>query len=394
MGFKEWLLATDTVKRSETPPPSDPSTALAIPSRSASSARAVTSGEALGLAAVYRAVEIRAIAAKQISVDAIRVRTGLPETETPRILRKPDPDCSRAQFIEKTVVSMNLTGNAYWRCVYTDRQKREISSLWVMNPNDTTIRTSRDGRVVGYTYRGEDLDVRDVKHLSRMRVAGSPYGLGPIQAAQVELRGSIDTAQYGADFLDSGEVPSGILKSDQVMTKEAAETAKAAWAESRGGRGGVAVLGQGLDYRQTFLSPRDAQFIESQNWNVTTAARLFGVPGSLMMVALDTRGASQTYQNVEQDWLGFVRFGLANDLIEIEDAFTELLPGTQRAKANYEALLRADTKTRYDAHKISMAWRPINEIRSIEGLPPIDGGDVLATFPAAPAPSENQEQVA
>lgn len=349
----------------------------------------MSSGEALGLAAVYRAVEIRAIAAKQISVDSILVRTGLPLEETPKLLRKPDPDCSRSQFIEKTVVSMNLSGNAYWRCVWADPEtRRDISSVWVMNPNDVTIRQSEGGRVIGYTYRGRNLDARDVKHLSRMRVAGSPYGLGPIQAAQIELRGSIDTATYGADFLDSGDVPTGILKSDQVLTTDSAKQAREQWETSRGGRGGVAVLGQGLDYRQTFLSPKDAQFVESQNWNVTTAARLFGVPGSLMMVALDNRGSSQTYQNVEQDWLGFVRFGLANDLIEIEDAFTELLPGTQRAKCNYEALLRADTKSRYEAHAVSLAWRTVNEIRAVEGLPPIDGGNVLRGAASHPEPLE------
>lgn len=393
MGIREWWTGVEQTRADEAGP-SDPSTALTIPSRDIA-ARAVTSRDALGLAAVYRAVEIRAIAAKQISIDSVLVRTGLPLDETPRLLRKPDPDCSRSQFIERTVVSMNLTGNAYWRRVYNDREKRDLSSLWVMNPNDVTIRQTAAGRVIGYSYRGRDLDLDDVKHLSRMRVAGSPYGLGPIQAAQIELRGSIDTAQYGADFLDSGDVPSGILKSDQMLTKESAEAARTQWTDSRGGRGGVAVLGQGLDYRQTFLSPKDAQFIESQNWNVTTAARLFGVPGSLMMVALDSRGSSQTYQNVEQDWLGFVRFGLANDLIEIEDAFTDLLPGTQRAKCNYEALLRADTKSRYEAHNVSLAWRTVNEIRSVEGLPPIEGGDVLrGVTPAKQEQDQDQEKAA
>jgi HK97 family phage portal protein len=392
VGIREWWTGVEHTRADE-PGPSDPSTALTIPSRDIA-ARAVTSRDALGLAAVYRAVEIRAIAAKQISIDAVLVRTGLPPEETPRLLRKPDPECSRSQFIEKTVVSMNLTGNAYWRCVYADREKRELSSLWVMNPNDVTIQVSPLGRVTGYLYRGKELDTRDVKHLSRMRVAGSPYGLGPIQAAQVELRGSIDTAEYGADFLHSGDVPTGILKSDQMLTKDTADAARTQWTESRGGRGGVAVLGQGLDYRQTFLSPKDAQFIESQNWNVTTAARLFGVPGSLMMVALDSRGSSQTYQNVEQDWLGFVRFGLANDLIEIEDAFTDLLPGTQRAKANYEALLRADTKSRYEAHVLSLAWRPANEIRKHEGLGPIPGGDVLRGAAPAPVPNTHEQEQA
>ncbi len=340
----------------------------------------------MGLAAVYRAVEIRAIAAKQISFDAQHVRNGMPLDETPALLRRPDPQCSRSQFIEKTVVSLNLNGNAYWRLVYKDEEKRDLSSVWVMNPNDVVIKTAASGLVTGYQYRGRDLGLRDVKHLSRLRVAGTPYGLGPIQAAQLELRGSLDTVQYASDFHNSGDIPTGILKSDQIIDAEGAQLARQQWEESRGGRSRVAVLGRGLDYRQTFLSPRDAQFIESQNWNVTTAARLFGVPGSLMLVALDNKGQSQTYQNVEQDWLGFVRFGLANDIIEIEDAFTDLLPGTQRAKGNIEALLRADTKSRYEAHALSLPWRTVNEIRAIEGYPPIDGGNQLpkGVTPAVP----------
>lgn len=380
--------------RADEPGPSDPSTALAIPPRAGVGARAVTSGEALGLAAVYRAVEIRAIAAKQISFDSVLVRNGFPLDETPRLLRKPDPECSRSQFIEKTVVSMNLAGNAYWRRVWVTPERREISSVWVMNPNDVVPKQNASGRIVGYQYQGQDLDVRDVSHLSRMRVAGSPKGLGPIQAAQVELRGSLDTALYGADYLNSGDVPTGILKSDQVLTPASADAAREQWSASRGGRGGVAVLGQGLDYRQTFLSPKDAQFVESQNWNVTTVARLFGVPGSLMMVALDNRGSSQTYQNVEQDWLGFVRFGLANDLIEIEDAFTELLPGTQRAKANYEALLRADTKSRYEAYAVSLDWTSVNEIRKHEGQTPVLGGDVIRGLQQQPAPAPREKDAA
>lgn len=384
--FLDWWLGESEVskfnKREDVPGPSDPSIALQIPSR-ATLPRSVSARDAIGLVSVYRAVEIRAVAAKQISLDAVkagRVIEGNPHA----ILRRPDPLCSRSQFIEKTVVSLDLAGNAYFRI---ERNRRdEISSVWVMNPHDVVIDVARSGRVKGYRYQGETLSADEVKHLARLRVPGSPYGLGPIQAAQVELRGSLDTAQYGSDFLDSGSVPTGILKSDQILDPNQAKLARTQWEESQGGRRGIAVLGQGLDYRQTFLSPKDAQFIESQNWGVAQAARLFGVPGSLMLVFQEGQG--QTYQNVEQDWLGFVRFGLMNDLIEIEDAFSDFLPYGTRAKCNVEGLLRADTKSRYEAHNLALTggWRTINEVRDIEGLDPLP--ERAPEAPPRPTPVE------
>jgi HK97 family phage portal protein len=385
--IREWWTGEVREQRDTTPPPSDPSTVHNIPSRQTDD-RFVSSRDALGMAAVYRAVEIRAVGAKQISIDAFR---GNEQVERePLILRRPDPFISRPQFIEQTVISLNLAGNCYWRII---RDPEGIpSSLWVMNPHDVVIDCEPTGRVTGYQYHGEKLRPEDVKHLARMRVPGTPYGLGPIQAAQAELRGSLDTMEYGSNFINSGDVPTGILKSDQMLTKETSAQAKQQYYDTRGGKRDVLVLGQGLDYRQMFVSPREAQFIESQNWNVTTITRLFGVPSSLMLVALDTRGSGQTYQNVEQDWLGFVRFGLANDLIEIEDAFTDLLPRGQRARFNIEALLRADTKSRYESYEVAVrtGWRLKNEVRKIEGLDEIPGLDDQPE--AVPAPVAEEEE--
>lgn len=389
MGFREWWTGE---QRREEAPPSDPSTAHTIPSREAA-ARVVAPREAVGLAAVYRAVEIRAIAAKQISFDVKRGARILPDR--PMLLSKPDPLASRAAFVEMTSVSLDLSGNAYWRLGYAPGAVKGVDrpiTATVLNPHDMVIEHTASGRVTGYKYRGKPLELHDVKHLSRMRVPGSPYGLGPIQAAQIELRGALDVAAYGSDFIYNGEVPSGLLKSDQPLTAEAAALAKKQWKDSRGGRFDTAVLGSGLDYRQTFLSPKDAQFIESQQWGVTTVTRLWGVPRSLMLVAM--QGGDGTYQNIEQDWLGFVRFGLANILTEIEDAFSDLLPRGQEAVANTGALLKTDTKTRYETHNLALTgkWRTVNEIREIEGLDPIEGGDEITTAaPPAPAAAEQEE---
>lgn len=394
MGFKEWWLGEQRRAEgdAEAVPPSDPSTVHTIPSRE-SSIRAVAPREAVGLSSVFRAVEIRAIAARQISFDQKRGSRIL--AERPRILDKPDPLCSRGKFVERTSVSLDLTGNAYWRLGYAPGAVKGIDrpiTATVLNPNEVLIDTDSAGNVTGYRHRGRELGLHDIKHLTRLSVFGTPYGLGPVQAAQVELRGALDVAQYGSEFIYNGDVPTGVLKSDQVLTPDRAAEAKKQWKDSRGGRYDVAVLGQGLDYKQTFLSPKDAQFIESQAWNVTTVARMFAVPRSIMLI---TEGDSQTYQNVEQDWLGFVRFGLAGLTEEIQDALSDLLPRGSEAVANTAALLKTDTKTRYETHNLALTggWRTINEIRAIEGLDPITGGDEI-TKAAPPAPAAEQEEAA
>jgi HK97 family phage portal protein len=327
----------------------------------------VTAREALGLSNVYRAVSIRSTAARQLSLDVYR---GAEKIPTPSIIKRPDLDASLAVFIERSIVSLNLAGNAYWRV--RRNPLGVVAALEVLNPADVTIETSTSGRVVGYKHQGNTLRLDEMKQLARLRVPGTPYGLGPIQAAQAELRGAIDLRDYASNWIASGDVPSGVLKSDQQLTSEQADDVKTRWSATRGGKRGVAVLGNGFSYQPVFLSPSDAQFIESQQFTTTQIARLFGVPASLMLAATD--GNAQTYANVSQDWLGFVRFGLMEDLTEIEDALTDLLPRGQEAKFNVEALLRSDVTTRYAAHAVALTagFMTVAEVREIENLPALN----------------------
>lgn len=341
------------------------SEALLPPSRNANPT--VDLSDALGLSMVYRAINIHAISAKQMSIDVYRSGVTI---ESPSFVRQPDFNINRAAWIEQSIVSLATTGNAYWEIVRD--QSGRIMNLQVLNPLDVTINSKDDGTVESYkvatSAKEKTLRPDRIQHLSLLRVPGSHYGLGPIQAAKREIKGAIDTRDYSANWFEESGVPSGVLKSDQVLAPDQATAAKNAWNATAGAKNGVAVLGQGLSYAPIFLSPSDAQFIESQNFNVTQVARLFGVPSSLMLA--DAGGSSMTYQNVEQDWIGYIRFSLMSYLIEIEQGLTTLLPRGQEAHFNIEALLRSDTLTRYNAHKLGIeaGFLTIEEVRAIEGL--------------------------
>ena len=127
-----------------------------------------------------------------------------------------------------------------------------------------------------------------------------------------------------------------------------------------------------MKYAPIFISPKDAQWIEARQFTTTEIARLFGVPASLMLTGVD--GNSQTYSNVEQEWIAFTRFTLTQYLRKIEEALTALAPLGQTIRFNIEGLLRSDTLTRYQAHQIAIStgFETINEAREIEGRPPLD----------------------
>jgi HK97 family phage portal protein len=347
---------------------------IAPPARPAGGSRSPFS-----LSMVYRAISIHAISAKQMSITEWREDLLNPEPRDQRLvassfLRRPDSAMARSAFVELTVVSLASSGNAYWRKRYDDYDR--VYNVEVLNPNYMRPYRDEQGRL-RYQYAGEKnpFTPKDIQHLKLLRLPDTLLGLGPIQAARAEIEGALDLRDYSSNWFRDGNVPTGVLTSDQIVSDSQAESARARFKSSQGGKRDIAVLGAGLHYEGMFLNPADAQFLESQQFTTTQIARLFGTPSSLMLATVE--GNSQTYQNVEQDWLGFVRFSNMQYLIEIEDALSQILPRGHYAKFNVEALLRTDTTTRYSAYKLALdaRWQTINEVRRIENMPPLPGGD-------------------
>jgi phage portal protein BeeE len=90
-------------------------------------------------------------------------------------------------------------------------------------------------------------------------------------------------------------------------------------------------------------------------------------------------------------------FSLACWINRIEEAITMYVPGGFTVKLNSDELLRADTATRMKNYEIGLRNKiyTINEVRAMEGLPPIEGGDdlnnnnVIPLFGAPPAGEES-----
>lgn len=321
--------------------------------------------DALALDSVYRAVSIIQGAAAQLSLDAWK--QGRPMENPSSIITAPSLVMPRSEFIGLTVTSLATRGNAYW---LINRKESKILDLAPLDPLEVTpVKLRRAG--LAYSFRGKEYTPDQIAHMRLLALPGRLEGIGPIQAAAHSLSGALNLSKYAQGWVTQGATPNGILQSDQSLTAQMAKEYKQQWRESVSMANGPAVLGSGLTYKPLMLKPSEIQWLESQSFNVTQVARLFGIPAALMLATVE--GNSLTYANIEQMEISFIRYTLMQYLRPIEEAMTRILPGGQTARFNLDALLRTDTASRYAAYKtaIEAGFMTIDEIREIEKLPPL-----------------------
>jgi HK97 family phage portal protein len=235
---------------------------------------------------------------------------------------------------------------------------------------------------------------------------GQPFGLSPIGFAAKSINSGLAAEDFGGEFFTGGGHPSSIIYSEQQLTADQAEGVKEKFVDATKGRE-PAVFGSGLKHEQIQVNPTDSQFLDTQRFTVEQIARIYGVFPE--MIGAATSGSSVTYANREQRAADWLTYGLVPYLVPVEESLSLLIPRPQRVKANVSAVLRSDLKSRYESYEIAarigtLSGTPLlttNEMRDLEDLPPVDGGDEFDTpdsgsdmpddppTDAVPSPSEN-----
>lgn len=305
------------------------------------SGTAVSVEQALSLATAFRCTSLLSTMVSGLSLYA--ERGGKPMVRVPALLRQPELDSPLRVTVANTVGSLSTTGNAYWMTI-RGGPREVVSSVVVLDP--ATVAVDVDPNTGEFIYRRLTTGARWVPwpawqraHLKLLRLPGKPYGLGPIQAGQAELRGSIDLRDYAANwFRDSTAVPKdGYLSTDQPLSKTEVDQYRNQL-EQLHADGRIPVLGNGIKINLTHLTPQEALWIDAQSYYSATVARLFGVPTSLLD---EKSGGSETYSNVQDRAATLITQTLSQYTAEIESAFTQLLPTGQDAKFDTSSLFAA-----------------------------------------------------
>jgi len=156
-----------------------------------------------------------------------------------------------------------------------------------------------------------------------------------------------------------------------------------------GQTGAVPLLEGGWDFKSLSIDPTDAQFLETQTFQVEQICRWFDVPPILVGHSAQTTWGS----GIEQIMLGWLTLGLRSHLERIEQAIgADLLSPADRQAGAYaefevDGLLRGDSKSRADmmASLVDHGLRTRNEMRALDNMPPhADGNDLTVNSAMLP----------
>jgi len=337
-----------------------------IPTREAAT---VTADTAITLTAVYRAVQIIATPISKMPINTYRFATGVElKVENPVLINKPDINRNRRDFLYETVTSLALEGNAFWYKNYGSNGQVNNLTLLPASAVSVTYKDSLDiTKGVVYDYLGKRYSSREIEHLKLFSKPGNLRGIAPIQAARADVAAALDLRDYAKNWFSSAGVPTGILKTNQALNEEQASTITNNWHNKQQNRQ-IAVLGNGFDYQQVALSPRDALFTEIVEQNTVSIARLFGIPARMLITTVP--GGSDTYTNLQDEQKTFYLTTLSSYTDAIADAFSNCLPRATRVEFDWQHIFRADIETRYAyyAAGIGAGFLTVDEVREKEGL--------------------------
>jgi phage portal protein BeeE len=240
----------------------------------------------------------------------------------------------------------------------------------------------------GYEFRRDELIV------IRGQLDDGPRGLGVLGAHFLELALAGQIPEFAFNMLRRG-VPQGYLKVNAPSLNEGkAKELQRNWMKAHGGLDRmIAVLNATTDFHALAMDPQALQLAQMRDYATQDVALIFGVPP--YMLGLSGSGSRDTYANVESRMIELCQFTLLPWTRRVEATHDSELPRGTEMRINMDGLRRADTKTRYEAHRIALGgnggvpWMTADEIRELEDRPPFtDEQRAELAGPPAPAVTE------
>lgn len=338
------------------------------------------------LSTVYRCVDlisdsVAVLPLKTYRLDGEGFKSEFKEHPAYQLLDlEPNEDMTRFVFFKTLMSSVLLTGNGY---AYIERDSRlNVIQLIYMPTSHVSIVwiTDADGimrkryQVTGFK---ELVEPRDMIHVLNFSYDGI-IGVSTLTHARQTLNIATNSEEHAAGFFKSGGV-SGVLTVEGTrLDKTQKDQIYATWEERITNHpNGIAVLEANMKYQPITINPKDAQLLESRQFNVVDICRFFSVSP---VKAFDLSKSS--YSTVEATQLQYLTDTALAVITKIEQEINRkvFLPserGKVVAEFDTSAILRTDkgAQAAYWKDLSVIGAATPNEVRRENNLPRIDNGD-------------------
>jgi HK97 family phage portal protein len=191
---------------------------------------------------------------------------------------------------------------------------------------------------------------------------------------------SMALERHAAKILSNGARPSGLYKNKKKLSDVAYDRLKRSLSTNFSGEnaGAPLLLEEDSDFTPLTFNSVDLQFQEMRIFQTIEIGRALGIPPSLMFEM-----GRATFANAESMGQSYRTYTILGRCKIWEGAISRLLTEDEQAQFYPEfltdSLVRADLAARFDAYSKGCGgpWLSVDEIRALDNLPKIAGGDVL-----------------
>lgn len=302
--------------------------------------------------------------------------------DVPQWIRKPHPEIRRFDVYSQLLISAIAWGNGYAQII---RRPSDGVIVGLMPLDPSCVYVEWDPNKPGYRrYRlnggGPWLTSYDVFHVQGPTLPGEPEGMSVIRAAKEAIGLGMTLEEYGARYFGQGSQAKIVLEIPHNMSETQAKEVVRTFEKFHKGRNNwhrPAIMTGGAKLHQISISPDDAQFLESRDFQAVEIARWFRVPPH--RVGIVSKGTSWGSGLAEEN-MAMLQHTYRPWIVRLQDAFTAYSIGgldTNIIELDTSALLQGTFKEASDIwvglYEKDVATK--NETRQKLGLPKVDGGE-------------------
>lgn len=352
------------------------------------SGKLVTADKAMQLSTVWACVRLLS---ESISTLPIKIyqsrsdgsRTLAKEHPVYRLLcKQPNIEMTPSRFMLMVVASLCLRGNSF---IEKKHIGPKLVALVPLLPQNMVVKRDEASGMLEYKYTDpftKEERIVPIKNMMHIRGFGMDgiCGMIPIQTGRNVIGSALSVEESAAKIFENGLQSSGFISSELPLNDEQRERIRSYLLSFVGSKnaGKMMVLEGGMKYNNVTMNPEAAQMLESRAFSIEEICRWFRVP-PFMVGHMDKQ--SSWASSVEGMNMQFLTNTLRPLLVNIEQEISRcLLSGDDDYYAEFsvEGLLRADSAGRaaYYTTSLQNGWMSRNDVRRLENLPPIDGGDI------------------
>lgn len=310
------------------------------------------------------------------------------DTPYAQLLRNPNPRHDPFFFWLWTASTFEVYGEALWLKV-RPRPGAAPTQLWPIHPSNVFLQRKDDGRLVYVYHLGSAADglaeweESDVVHFKSYNPETQTRGLSRLEPLRQTIVNEDAARRASAAFWGNGGRPSMALTHPSRLSPDALTRLKEQWDSIHSGVdnwGKTAVLEEGMTPHFMPLNAEEMQYIESRRLNREEVCAAYDVPPPVVHI-LDRA----TFSNVTEQMRSMYRDTMAPRLGLYESVLESSLrpdfdpQGRLYAEFLMDEVLRGAFEARAVANQaaINSGQRTPNEVRRLDNLPPLEGGDRL-----------------